>query len=145
MPLQVIDGGERQLTRGGEGLGGGEADEQRADQARTLGGGDEADVIERHGGLRERLGDDEVHELEVVAGGDLGHDPAVAVVHALGGDDVREHAPARVEHGGAGVVAAALERQDRPVCGEVAHGMLTRGRGWARRRDALGGWRGCAT
>ncbi len=53
--LQMVDGRERQLARGGERLRGRQPDEQRADQARALGGGDEVDLIQRRRRLRERL------------------------------------------------------------------------------------------
>ena len=63
-------------------------------------------------GLLQRLGDHEVDELEVVAGGDLGDDAAEALVRLLGGDHVGEHPPVPVDDRRAGVVAARLERQD---------------------------------
>ena len=88
MALQVVDGRQRQPARGGQALRGGDADEQRADQARALGDGDQLGVVERGAGAREGVVDDRVDELEVVAAGDLRHDAAVAVVDALGGDDV---------------------------------------------------------
>ena len=53
-------------------------DEQRADQPRVGRHRDRVDVVELAAGLGERRVDDRVDQLEVVAGGDLGHDPAVA-------------------------------------------------------------------
>ena len=87
-PCRWSTGGERQPPRGGQRLAGRDADEQRADQARALGDGDRLDVVQRRPGLGQRVVDHGVDELEVVARGDLRHDAAVAVVHALGGDDV---------------------------------------------------------
>ena len=61
----------------------------------------------------ERLLDDEVDELEVVARGDLGHDPSETVVGPLRGDHVRADLSRRAYDRCAGVVAARLEREDR--------------------------------
>ena len=47
MAVEVVDGGEREPAGGGERLGGGHADQQRADQPGALGDGDELDVVER--------------------------------------------------------------------------------------------------
>ncbi len=90
MAVQVVDRHERQPAGGGERLRGRDADEQRADQPRALRHGDLLDVVERGAGAVERVVDDRVDELEVVARGDLRHDAAEARVHALGGDDVGE-------------------------------------------------------
>ena len=83
MALQVVDRGQRQAAPGGQALGRGHAHEQRADQPGPLGDGDEVDVVERDVGRAQRVVDDVVDEREVVAGGDLGHHAAVAVVDAL--------------------------------------------------------------
>ena len=78
--MQVVHGHERQAAAPGERLGGGEADQQRADQARALGDGDGLDVVERGAGFGQRLPHHGEHELEVVPRCDLGHDPAEARV-----------------------------------------------------------------
>ena len=114
--LEVVDGRQRQPPRGGQALGGGDADEQRADQARALGDRDQLGVVERGARLGEGVVDDRVDELEVVARGDLGHDAAVAVVDALGGDDVRADLAGAGDHRRAGVVAGRLEREDHSGC-----------------------------
>ena len=63
-------------------------------------------------GLGERGVDDRVDQLEVVPGGDLGHDAAEALVgRRLRGDHVRADRAA-VEHGRAGVVAGRLDAED---------------------------------
>ena len=116
MALQVVDGRQRQPARGGQALGGGDADQQRADQARALRDRDQLRVVERGAGAREGVVDDRVDELEVVAAGDLRHDAAVAVVDALGGDDVGADLAVAADHGGAGVVAGGLEREDHSGC-----------------------------
>ena len=60
----------------------------------------------------ERLVDDRVDQLEVMARRPLRHDAAEAPVHALGGDDVRADLAGPRDDGGARVVAGGLERQD---------------------------------
>ena len=86
--VQVIDGRERQLVRRGERLRGREADEQRRDQPRAAGDGDELDVGQPDAGAGERVVDDVADQLEVVARGDLRDDAAVAVVDPLRRDHV---------------------------------------------------------
>ena len=113
VPLQMIDRRERQLAGRGQGLSGGEPDQQRSHEPRTLGRGDQLDLLERHARLAQRLLDDEVDQLEVLARGDLRDDSAEAIVHSLRGDHVRAQAPVGAEHRRAGVVAAALQREDR--------------------------------
>ena len=70
------------------------------------------DVVERRAGLAQRVVDDRVDQLEVMARGDLGHDAAEAVVHALGGDDVRVHRAVVADDRRARVVARGLEGED---------------------------------
>ena len=89
-----------------------EADEQRADQARALGGGHQLDLVQAAAGPRQGLVDDGVDQLEVVARGDLGHDPAEAGVLLLGGDHVGADRAVLLQDRRAGVVAAGLERED---------------------------------
>src|ERR687895_656785 len=67
---------------------------------------------------------DGVDQFEVMAGGDLGHDAAVAgVQQALRGDHVRADRAVAIDHGGAGVVAARLDGEDHAVArsGTVRH------------------------
>jgi hypothetical protein len=112
--LEVVDGRERQAARRGDPLRRGDADEQRAGEAGALRDGDELDVVEGRARARERVVDDDVREVEVVARGDLGHDAAVRVVDALGGHDVGPHLAVAGHDGGAGVVAAGLDPEDVP-------------------------------
>jgi hypothetical protein len=118
MALEVVDRGQRQPAPGGQALGGGHPHQQRADQPGPLRDRHELDVVE--GGVRGPQGvvDHVVDEREVVAGRDLGHDAAVAVVDALGGDDVGAHLPRAGDDGRAGVVAAGLDGQDHSCGGE---------------------------
>ena len=111
--LQVVDRRERQPPRGREPLGRRDADQQRADQPGPCVTRDERDVVERRARLAQRVVDDRVDELEVMARGDLRHDPAEAVVHALGGDDRGQHLAGVGDDRRAGVVAGGLEREDQ--------------------------------
>ncbi len=79
----MIHRGERQLPGGGERLRGRQADKQRPHEPRTLGGGHQAHVCERYPRLAQRPLDDQVHELQMVAGGDLRDDPAELLVDLL--------------------------------------------------------------
>ncbi len=112
VPLQMIDRRERQLAGRRQGLPGRQPDQQRPHEPGTLRRGDQLELLERHARLAQRLLDDEVDQLEVLARGDLRDDTAEAIVHALRGDHVREQAPVGAEHRRAGVVAAALQRED---------------------------------
>ena len=113
MPLQVVDGRQRQPARGGEALGRRDADEQRADEPGSLGHGDERDVVEAAPRQAQRVLDDRVDELEVMARRDLRHDAAEAIVDALRGDDRRQHLAGVRDDRGTGVVAGGLEREDQ--------------------------------
>ena len=68
-------------------LGGGEPDDDAADQAGAGGGGDAVEVAEAHIGLDHRLGDDVVEHLDMGARGDLRHDAAKGRVLV----DLRQH------------------------------------------------------
>ena len=77
-----------------------------------------------HAGALQGVGGHGVHELEMAPRGQLGHHAAVALVQqALRRDRVGEHVSVAGHHGGAGVVAARLDREDQcliPRAG-VAH------------------------
>jgi hypothetical protein len=111
--LQVVDRDQRQPARRGDPLRGAYPDQQRPDQAGSGGSGDRLDVVQAYPRLAERRLDHRRRQLEMLAGRDLGHDPAEALVGGgLRGDHVAEDALA-VEHGGAGVVAGGLDRQQQ--------------------------------
>ena len=115
--LQVVDGDERQAPGQGDGLAEGQADHHPADEARSGGSGDAAQVGEAEAGLRHRLGDDRIDDLDMGPGGDFRHHAAERGVGGdLAGDDVGQHLdPAGLiaaHHRGGGFVAAGLEAKD---------------------------------
>ena len=110
MALQVVDRGQRQPPRGRQALGRGHADQQRAHQPRPLRHRDQLDLVQAR--ALQRLVDDGVDQLEVVPRRPLGHDAAEAVVHALGGHDVRADLTGARDDGGARVVAGGLDGED---------------------------------
>ena len=112
MALQVIDACEGLGGRRSERLRRADPDQQRPDQPRAAGDRERVDVAEPDLGLGERGVDDRVDELEVVAGGDLGHDAAEpGVRRGLRRDHVRADRGAVYDRR-AGVVAGGLERED---------------------------------
>ena len=68
------------------------------------------DEEESDDGFEEQSSEDD--DEEVVAGSDLGDDPAVEVVHRLRADDTREDVSACADDRGAGVIAAGFDRED---------------------------------
>jgi hypothetical protein len=109
--LEMVDADERQLPRVGDGLGRAQADEQRADQSGTVGGGDGIDLVERERRLVQRALDRRRQCAHVAARGELGDDAAVGAVDVvLRGDDAGAHL-AIDQHRGGGVVARALDGQ----------------------------------
>jgi len=130
MALQVVDRRERQTPRVGNGLRGGEAHEQGADQARTGRDRDALEVVPGRPGLGEGVGHGADQQLGVAPRGDLGHDPAEGGVElVLRRDDRRTDDRATratwpawvawvegvegVDHGRAGVVARSLDAQQQ--------------------------------
>ena len=65
--LEVVDGDERHTARPRDRLGGREADEQRADEARPLRHADAVDVLEAEPGVVERRANDGRDELEMAS------------------------------------------------------------------------------
>ena len=89
MTLKVVDGNERQLLRPCESLRGGEADQQRPDQARPLRHRDRVDLVQPEPGFAQGLPDDREHQLEVAPRRHLRHDAAKARVQlGLRGDNI---------------------------------------------------------
>ena len=80
VPVQVVDRHKRQAARPGERLRGGEAHEQRADEAGATRHGEALDVRDRRARLLQRLGHDRDDQLRVAPRRDLRDDAAVAGV-----------------------------------------------------------------
>ncbi len=121
--LEVVHGHERHVPDQRQGLRRGDADEQRADEAGPVGGGDGVDLGVGDAGLHDGLGDHRVQHLDVGTGGDLGDDAAVAGVAVdLAGDHRGQLHLAVADHGRRGLVAGALDAEDRAHGGEVSVG-----------------------
>ena len=118
VPRHVVHGHERLAVHERDRLGRLDAHEQRAHQARPLGHRDRGEVGEArprllHGGLDDR---DDV--LDVVARGELRHDPSVrGVDRGLARHDVREDPPAVLDDRGRGLVAGGLDPEDEGHAG----------------------------
>src|SRR3970040_1634986 len=104
--FEVLDANERLGERPGHGLGVSEADEEGADQARSLRDGDGVHVGVAQAGALEGLAHDRDDFLEVGARGQLGHHTAVLAVQVhLRANDVREDAGAVGDNRGGSLVA----------------------------------------
>ena len=114
MPVEVVDGDERQAARPRESLRGRQADEERTDQSRALGDGDTIDVLEARVRLRECLADYRRDQLEMAARRDLGHDAAVGRVQLrLRGDDAGADLAVAGDERRRGLVATRLDAEDQ--------------------------------
>ena len=77
MGLEMIDGNEGFAQGERDGLAGRQADDDAADEAGTGRRRDGIDLGDRHAGLGDGAFDEPVQHLDMGAGRDLGHDPAV--------------------------------------------------------------------
>ena len=115
MGLDVVDGDEGPLPGEGEGFGGGDADEQAADEAGAVGDGD---CIKLFGGFGDAGGgegfiDDGVEGFKVSAGGDFRDDAAEFGVEVdLRGDDIGEDVAAIAHDGGGGFITGGFDAED---------------------------------
>ena len=99
-------------------LGRGDADQQRADQARPGRDGDGGQVASGDAGLVQGAFDDRRDRLDVGAAGQLGDDPAERGVQVdLAGDDRRAHRVVVVDDGRRRLVARRLDGQQDPAHG----------------------------
>ncbi len=127
VPLEVVHRDERQPRGGAEALGEGNAHDERAHEAGACGDGDGGEVGRRERVAAERLARlcqglfERAHDgLGMLARGDLGHHAAEACMEVdLGGDDAREHAAGRVDHGDGRLVAGGFDGEDEVTgCGD---------------------------
>ncbi len=112
MAVKVVDRDQRDLPGGSDCLGGAESHQQGPDQARPGGDRNGFDLLESEVGIFEGTGHGRPDPLEVLSGGDLGHDPPEPLMHLLRGDHVGENFLA-IDDGGTGVVAGSLDCEDR--------------------------------
>src|SRR5215217_152658 len=117
MAFKVIDGEQGLVERGGDGLGGGETDEDAADEAWSGGRSNRVDVGQRDACLLECLGDDVVEPLDMGAGSELWHDAAKGrVLVELAAHHVGTNGALAglIPHhdGGRGFIAAGLNAED---------------------------------
>ena len=116
VPVQVVDGHEREPPRPGERLRSGDPHEQGADQPGPRGDGDRVDLV-----AVECLGDDRRDQLQVPPARHLGHDAAEARVQLrLRRDDVRDDLAVLRHDRRRGLVAARLDPEDH-ACRESRH------------------------
>ena len=125
MGLQMIDRDERLAACQRQRLGRGQPDHDPADQPRPGRCGDGVDIAERQMRRRQRLFDQGVQGLDMGAGRDLGHDPAIGgmLVHLAEHDIGQDLAWARrraTHDRHCGFVAAGLD----PKHGEDGHALL---------------------
>lgn len=109
----VIDRVEGFAVREGEGAGSESADKKAAEEAGAGGDGDAVDLVPGGAGFGEGFMDDGQDDLNVTAGGDLGHNPAVFFVNVdLAGDDVGADVTAVFDDGGCGFVAGGFDAEN---------------------------------
>ena len=114
MAFEMVDTDERLVERKGQGLGRRDADEQCADESRSVRHGDLVDVRERHTGLADGLIDDGHDVDDVLARSDLRHDTAKLLVNGnLRRDDVRQDRAAAAQHGSRRLITARLNAQSQ--------------------------------
>ena len=77
MSQQVMHADQRNIFGESHRLGGRHADQQRADQSRSVGDADQIDLCKAHACLVQRLLQHTVDVFEMVSGGDLRHHTAV--------------------------------------------------------------------
>ena len=113
VPEQVVNRNQRQTPRPGDRFGGGDANEQRPDQARSLRDGDAVQLLEGQLRLFHCASHDRRDQLQVPARGDFRHNAAKAGVQlGLRRDDIRPQAAAGVDQRRRSLVAGGLDRQD---------------------------------
>src|SRR5271156_6556339 len=101
--------------REGERFGVGDADQQCASEAWTIGDGDGVEVAEGDCGLSERGANNGNDVAQVFAGGELGDDPAkLGVGRDLRGDYIGQRLASVADNGRGGLVAGAFNPENQP-------------------------------
>lgn len=114
MPGQMIDRHQRLAAGQGQGLRRGQAHHHPADQARSGGGGDGIDLVQRHVGVRQRTLDQSIQYFHMGAGGDFRYHPAIGGVgfvlaEDLAGKDFPRTGRQAPNHRGGGFVATGFQ------------------------------------
>jgi hypothetical protein len=112
----MVDRDQRRIVHHCDRFGGGEADDDAADQAGTRGGRDRRQLGVAHAGLLHRAVDDAVEHIDMGARRDLRHHAAEGGMllglrtHDIGQNAARPVAQA-LDHGGCGFIAGGLDSQ----------------------------------
>ena len=111
--FQVVDGDEGQVAHGGDGLGGHDADDHAADQARPAGRGDAVQLVEGQAGIGHGAGDQAVEMFQMGTRRDFRDDAAIgAMVGKLGQHDIGQDLPPVGDHGGGRLVATRFDTEN---------------------------------
>jgi len=104
--FQVVDGNEGQVGGEGQGLGVGNADEERTGESGTAGHRNGVEAGKRDARVAKRGADHGNNGAEMLAAGKLGDDSAIARMSSdLGGNDGAERVRAALDNGGRSLVA----------------------------------------
>ena|SRR5438067_5838372 len=107
--FDVIDSDEREMPGETERLGVGDANEKRADEARTSGDRDRAQSVKLDVGVLKRLPYNRNDSAQMLTRGQLGHNAAVFRMGIqLRRNNARQNAPAIFDNGGRGFIARTL-------------------------------------
>ena len=111
--LDVVHSDQRGSGRECQSFGGGDADEERADQARTVGDRDGIQVLKRLSRFLQSLPDNLRDALSMLARSDLRYDASVEGMDIdLRGDHIGEDLPAVHDDGGRSLIAAGFYSQN---------------------------------
>jgi hypothetical protein len=111
--FQVVDGDEGQVADRRDGLGGHDADDHPADQARPAGGGDAVQLVESQAGIGHGADNQPVEMFQMGARGDLRDDAAIgAMVGKLRQHDIGQDLPPVRDHRRGGFVATRFDTEN---------------------------------
>ena len=116
MRLEMVDGDQRRTVHQRDRLGGGQADDDAADQAGPRGGGNGGQLLKTDAGFGHGAADDAVEQIDMGARRDLRYHAAERrMIRGLRVHDVGQDAGAAkgltLDHGGRGFIAGRLDPQ----------------------------------